>query len=69
METQINIKLEWPSFRDDVSDAISDEILSAVRVEARKHSKAIREAVAKALDSRKKDLIAKAVDAALRIHP
>lgn len=49
MNVEISVDLQWPSYEEDIEQAIKEEVISQVKVETRRQSKLIREAVAKKL--------------------
>ena len=63
MDINIKINLDWASYEDDISTAIKNAVMDAVRVEARKHVKDIRCAVASIMKKREKELVARAMTA------
>ncbi len=59
----VTVSLDWPTYEEDISSAIRDEVLNEVRKEVRKQSAALRDEVAKALKGRQEELVKKAISA------
>jgi hypothetical protein len=63
MDLNINVTLDWPSYEDDVNQAVRETILEEVRKEVRKQAGALRLEVAKQLEKKQKETVAKAIAA------
>jgi D-ribose pyranose/furanose isomerase RbsD len=66
MKLDLSIDLGWPSYEDDIAQAVRDEVIAQVRLEVRKHSKQLRAEVEKQLTKDVKAVVDSAMLSVLR---